>query len=504
MRVRRAAALATALLTLAVATPARAAGPLAIGASSLGDPVFPTLGNGGYDVQRYALDVTYDGMARVVRGTVRISARTTQPLSRFFLDAAGLDISAVLVDNVAAAFTVLPEKLQIDPTTPLRAGRAMLVEVRYSADPRRIPQPAGGFVPTLDGFATAAQPAAAHTVFPCNDHPSDKALFSFRVTAPPGEVGVANGVRTRLVTNPDGSTTATYNPPEPMATELVQLAVGTYTLLDHGVHNGVRWRDVVPLVRLPLVLPALYLTGGQLDWLTARLGPFPFSAYGLLPVDTDDAQPFEFTGLETQTLTLYRPDFLTQPENKIGGHMTHELTHSWFGDSVTPLTWADLWLNEGHAEYYALNYRYAQGWTDTKGFRTFDDRMRWTYAQGDAWRASSGPVAQPSAGTLFDNERYTGGTLVLYALAQRVGLPVFDRIERAFLAAHRYGNASTADYISTAVAVSGDPSVAPFLREWLYGTTTPPMPNHPDWIVDPVPPAPPPPPADLHSDRLSD
>jgi hypothetical protein len=144
MRVRRAAALATALLTLAVATPARAAGPLAIGASSLGDPVFPTLGNGGYDVQRYALDVTYDGMARVVRGTVRISARTTQPLSRFFLDAAGLDVSAVLVDNVPAAFTVLPEKLQIDPTTPLRAGRAMLVEVRYSADPRRIPQPAGG------------------------------------------------------------------------------------------------------------------------------------------------------------------------------------------------------------------------------------------------------------------------------------------------------------------------------------------------------------------------
>jgi aminopeptidase N len=500
MRMRGAAALSAMLLTVAVAPPAGAAGPLAIGAAGLGDPVFPTLGNGGYEVQRYALDVTYDALPRTLHGTVRIQARTTQPLQRFFLDAAGLDIAAVRVDNVPAAFVTLPEKLQIDPASPLGAGRAMTVEIRYSTDPRRLPQPTGGFVPTLDGFATAAQPAAAHTVFPCNDHPSDKAVFSFRVTAPPGELGVANGVRTHLVTNPDGTTTASYDPPEPMATELVQLAVGTYAVLDHGMHNGVRWRDVVPTVRLPLLLPALYLTGHQLDWLTARLGPFPFSAYGLLPVDSDDTEPFEFTGLETQTLTLYRPGFLTQPEDKIGGHMTHELTHSWFGDSVTPRTWADLWLNEGHAEYYALNYRYAQGWTDTKGFTRFDDRMRWTYAQGNIWRASSGPVAQPTADTLFDNERYTGGTLVLYALAQRVGMPVFDRIERTFLAAFRYGNASTADYISTAVAVSGDPTVAAFLREWLYGASTPPMPGHPDWTVDPVPPSPAPP--GPQSDRL--
>jgi aminopeptidase N len=289
-----------------------------------------------------------------------------------------------------------------------------------------------------------------------------------------------------------------------MATELVQLAVGTYTVFDHGMRNGVRWRDVVPTLRLPLLLPALYLMPHQMDWLTARLGPFPFSAYGLLPVDTDDAEPFEFTGLETQTLTLYRPEFLTQPEDKIGGHMTHELTHSWFGDSVTPRTWADLWLNEGHAEYYAINYRYARGWADTKGYTNFDDRMRWTYSQGNIWRASSGPVARPTADTLFDNERYTGGTLVLYALSQRVGLPVFDRIERTFLAAYRYGNANTEDYISTAVAVSGDAGVAAFLRDWLYGTTTPPMPGHPDWTVDPVPApaAPPVTPGALQSDRL--
>jgi hypothetical protein len=29
-------------------------------------------------------------------------------------------------------------------------------------------------------------------------------------------------------------------------------------------------------------------------------------------------------------------------------------------------------------------------------------------------------------------------------------------------------------------------NLGPFLRRWVYGTTTPPMPGHPDWTVDPV------------------
>ena len=48
----------------------------------------------------------------------------------------------------------------------------------------------------------------------------------------------------------------------------------------------------------------------------------------------------------------------------------------------------------------------------------------------------------------------------------------------------------------------GPASVAPFLREWLYGATTPPMPGHPDWTVDPPPTAPPVAPGGMHSDRL--
>ena len=58
-------------------------------------------------------------------------------------------------------------------------------------------------------------------------------------------------------------------------------------------------------------------------------------------------------------------------------------------------------------------------------------------------------------------------------------------MERAWV--DRYGgkSASTEDFIALASKVSGR-NLKRFLRDWLYGATTPPMPGHPDWTTDPV------------------
>jgi aminopeptidase N len=170
------------------------------------------------------------------------------------------------------------------------------------------------------------------------------------------------------------------------------------------------------------------------------------------------------------------------------------MSHMWFGDSVSPETWSDLWLNEGHASWYEFLYAAekgqlaedTEGYPDDAGYADFDELMKAVYAHGDQWRADDGPVALPtSSDTLFSFQAYHGGALVLYALRQQVGGDAFQRIERAWLRTYEDRSASTDDFIALASRVSGR-DLTGFLRDWVYGTTTPPMPGHPDWTVDPV------------------
>src|ERR1700742_3610547 len=69
------------------------------------DRLFPTLGNGGYDVQHYELELTYGSrFTDPVNGTVTILARATQALSRFNLDFSGQSVGGVKVNGDRAAF----------------------------------------------------------------------------------------------------------------------------------------------------------------------------------------------------------------------------------------------------------------------------------------------------------------------------------------------------------------------------------------------------------------
>jgi aminopeptidase N len=163
--------------------------------------------------------------------------------------------------------------------------------------------------------------------------------------------------------------------------------------------------------------------------------------------------------------------------------MVHELAHQWFGDSVSPDVWRDVWLNEGHATWYEYEYAASRGWIDLDGV------MRGIHRSADSLKAAYGPVARPPAPgrdgirDVFNPNVYDGGALVLYALRQEVGEETFRRIERAFVRRYRHGVAGTEDYIATVSREAGR-DVGPFLRIWLYGTKTPSVPNHPDSAVE--------------------
>ncbi|MET9496111.1 M1 family metallopeptidase [Streptomyces sp. NPDC006552] len=483
---RRSGRLAAAALTVAAALTgpavAQAAGASPAptpGAPGLGDPMFPLDGNGGYRVRHYTLDFDWQAPRTPFAASTTIRATATQALSRFDLDFAGNELRSVTVNGSPAQTRRDGDELVVTPKSALRAGTSFTVRVDYVADPtqRRHRDDAiedYGWIPTPDGTVLYPQPDGAKMIFPADDHPSRRAPYTFHVTTPAGLEAVANGRLVDRATRPDGRVRWTYDSEQPVAAQLVQLAIGDFTFVDRTGPGGLPLRDVVPPALVAATQPYRDLTPGHLAWLQKQLGPFPFHRYGVLVGDTDLG-----VALETQTLSLLPKADLLGTQVDAERDLLHELTHQWFGDSVALATWSDLWLTEGHARFYERLY------SQEHGGDSFEAAMRTAYESHDQWRRDYGAPAEPTEPNLFKRMRYDGSALVLYALREKVGAETFQRIERAWVTTYRGRTASTADYITLASRVAGE-DLAGFLHPWLYGATTPPMPGHPDWVVAPV------------------
>src|SRR4051794_28160479 len=163
LRRGRAAMLAS-LVVLALAEPAVAAPP-SPGAAGAGDPLFPGLGNGGYDIGHYTLDLVYGSTAPVQAGSARVSidARATQALSRFNLDFAGDSVSAVTVDGAAASFAREGEELVVTPSRAIRDHTPFTVVIAYTSGPRAIAPEDTGDLNKVFAIAWFATPSGSIT-----------------------------------------------------------------------------------------------------------------------------------------------------------------------------------------------------------------------------------------------------------------------------------------------------------------------------------------------------
>ncbi|MFF7882938.1 M1 family metallopeptidase [Streptomyces sp. NPDC020794] len=450
------------------------------GSPGIGDPLLPLDGNGGYTVRRYTLAFDWRAPRTRFDASTTISASATQALSRFDLDFAGNTLHSVTVDDVPARAVRDGDELVVTPAKPIPQGGAFTVRVSYTADPtqrRHRGDAIGdyGWVPTPDGTVLYPQPDGAKMIFPANDHPSLRAPVTFLITTPPGVSAVANGRLVDRAPRPDGRVLWTYDSEQPVAAQLVQMAIGKFTFVESTGPHGLPVRDVVPGDLVSDTAAYRSLTPEHLAWLEQRLGPYPFRRYGVLVGDTDLP-----VALETQSLSLVPKGDLRGDRVDAERDLVHELTHQWTGDSVAIRRWSDLWLSEGHARFYERLY------SEAHGGDSVESAMRAAYEQHDQWRHDDGAPAEPrTEAALFKKVRYDGSALVLYALREKVGEKTFDRIERSWVTKYQGRAADTQDFVALASEVAGE-DLKPFLTPWLHGDHTPPMPGHPDWQVDPV------------------
>jgi hypothetical protein len=233
--VRRLLAAAAAIALLIPASAAAAAHP---GADGIGDPYFPKDGNGGYDVDHYGLNIAYTPKTRVLKGVATITAKATQDLSSFNLDFRHLTVRSIKVDGRAAKWRRKGSELTIVPRAGLRHGRAFTAVVAYDGRPRPVIETslgdADGWMATDDGALVAGEPHGASTWFPVNEHPRDKAAYSFRISVPRGVEAIANGVLLGTE-NRRGRSIWRWEAKEPMASYLATATIGQFDITTRTV-----------------------------------------------------------------------------------------------------------------------------------------------------------------------------------------------------------------------------------------------------------------------------
>src|SRR3954449_8576262 len=247
MRKRRIAmvvGIAIACLALGAPVGTAAPGEYTPGTAGLGDPYFPLEGNGGYDVQHYDLSFSYDPASDRLDALIKITAKATQNLSRFDLDLQQLTVKGVDVNDKDATFTRDGQELVITPAKGIGDGSAFLVNVRYAGVPETIvgsPIVFGspyGFIHTDDGAFIGDEPNATSTWIPLNDHPSDKATWTFRVTVPAGLEVIGNG---RLVSHQESANKSTWvwDEANPMANYLATAGIGQWVFKTGTTPKGI-------------------------------------------------------------------------------------------------------------------------------------------------------------------------------------------------------------------------------------------------------------------------
>ncbi|MCB0104893.1 MAG: M1 family metallopeptidase, partial [Caldilineaceae bacterium] len=423
------------------------------GAPGLDDPLYPALGNGGYDVDHYTIVLDVDVATNTISGTTTIAATTLEDLSAFNLDFVGLTIDEITVNEDPATFVREGQELSITPQAAIAAGTAMTIAVTYNGQPSPIIDPGVpfegvGWLAYEDvGSYVVSEPSGAMSWFPNNNHPTDKATYSFAVTVPEGYVVAANGLLQQVVER-DGTQTYFWEASDPMASYLATVNVAHFDMLEERGPNDLPIINFFPPDSSRRMARNFAETGAMIEHFSSLIGPYPFESYGAIVMEVPLGG-----ALETQTRSIFGR---TATVDMI---IAHELAHQWFGNSVSPATWRDLWLNEGFATYFQ------HLWTEhTKGKAVFAATMRGSHA--GARHNLLPPPGNPPLDNLFGPSVYVRGSLTLHALRLTVGDELFWEILRTYYTRYAGGNAGTADFIAVAEEVSGQ-ELTDFFDAWL-------------------------------------
>lgn len=431
------------------------------------DPYIKDSGSPDFRIMHYDLELDVRLASNRLAGRAVLTGRAAEKLAKFELDLNGMKASKVQVNGTKAQkFSHRNGKLVITPKNAVGAGSDLLIDVRYEGNPSPNRGPWGdvGWEELEDGVLVAGQPNGASSWFPCNDHPSQKATFRIAVTTDANYRVVSNGRLASHARKSRGDTWV-YEQPEPMATYLATVQIGRYELhtLAGGKGAGPAQLAAVPAELAKEAKRGLSRQKHMMKVFCEVFGPYPFGSYTVVVTEDELEIP-----LEAQSLSVIGRNHLDRSWDS-ERLIAHELSHQWFGNSLTLSTWKDIWLHEGFACYAEWLWSEASGSTET------------TARAKEAWQKLRHEpqdivVGDPGPDLMFDDRVYKRGALAVHAVRQEVGTHRFSAMLRKWIAKNQHGSVTTEMFLDHLDAQFSDIrgfSATTLLEPWLFQARLP-------------------------------
>jgi aminopeptidase N len=397
----------------------------------------------------YDLRLTLDPALESFGGEVAIRVRVAKPASVVYLAGSEIDLESETVDGAPATAWRTGQLIAVHPHGKLAPGEHTIA-IRYTGHTRHDEE--GLFRQAASGHMyeySQGESLLTRRIVPCFDEPRWKTPWHVTLVVPRGLVALGNMPAVHDTVH-GALREVEFAETPPMPSYLLAVAVGPFELVDVGTaganHIPVR---VAALAGDRGKVAVGALTAKVLAAVEAYVGsPLAWPKLDLVVV------PHLFGAMENPGLITFDAEMLVGDPKELAPHfvrtVAHELVHQWFGNSVTPAWWDDLWLSEAFASWLGDKVSAQLGMLDDAPLALALDREHALEADADS---DAHPLRRKverdeDPDSAFDAISYEKGRAVLATFEAYVGEATLRDALRGYLAAHANATATTRDLLA--------------------------------------------------------
>ena len=379
-----------------------------------------------YDVKRYDLNIIINPEQKSIKGFNEITFEVMVPTQKIQLDLFdNMKVDSIVWNTKKLKYNRDNDAVFIDFPEKLASKSNHKLKFYYSGNPKIAKNAPwdGGFVFKKDSngkdfIGVAVQGTGASLWYPVKDSQTDEPDngASIKVAVPNGLMNVSNGRflgsqdlkngYTRWdweVKNPINNYTITVNIADyvHIQDKMPDLDLDYYVLRENEAKAREHFMEVKPMM----------------ECFQSKFGRYPFWEDGYKLVETP------YLGMEHQSAVAYgnkyKKGYMGFDLSGTGVGMffdyitIHETGHEWFGNSITSMDIADMWIHEGFTTYSETVF--------IECIKGYDDAMKYINGQAKNVRNDKPIIGQYGVNNEGSGDMYYKGSLLLNTLRHIIG-----------------------------------------------------------------------------------